>query len=281
MTRTRGRPRYDQEDAAAAEAFRSIGSKVHLDRDEAAPLWVQLRNQIEEAINTGVLAANSRIPSEQALCDFFGVSRPVVRAAIGSLSSEGRIIKMPRKGMFVAAARDHVDFMTANLGVFDDLTAKGHKVSTRTMEIYRCPPNEKESSVFGIPSSGSVVRISRIYMTDGAPITMTRISLPGHKVPGLEDVLGENQSIFGTIRELFGLTVKRADRWLRAALPTKEEAEQMGVAVNTPLIAIESVAYDAEGAALEYYEAFYNSSVARIHMAVEQPSSTVNGLDRT
>ncbi|TIV51704.1 MAG: GntR family transcriptional regulator, partial [Mesorhizobium sp.] len=159
-TRTRGRPRYDQEDAEAAEAFRSIGSKVKLNRDEAAPLWVQLRNQVEEAINTGLLAANSRIPSEQALCDFFGVSRPVVRAAIGSLSNEGRIIKMPRKGMFVAGPREHVDFMTANLGVFDDLTAKGHKVSTRTLEIYRCPPSEKESKVFGIPANGSVVRIS-------------------------------------------------------------------------------------------------------------------------
>ncbi|MDX8504045.1 hypothetical protein RFM40_01680 [Mesorhizobium sp. VK22E] len=53
MTRVRGRPRYDQEDASAAEAFRSIGSKVQLNRDEAAPLWVQLRNQVEEAINTG------------------------------------------------------------------------------------------------------------------------------------------------------------------------------------------------------------------------------------
>lgn len=63
MTRMRGRSRYDQEDAAAAEAFRSIGSKVQLNRDEAAPLWVQLRNQVEEAINTGLLAANSRIPS--------------------------------------------------------------------------------------------------------------------------------------------------------------------------------------------------------------------------
>ncbi|TIV44471.1 MAG: UTRA domain-containing protein, partial [Mesorhizobium sp.] len=140
---------------------------------------------------------------------------------------------------------------------------------------------EKESKVFGIPANGSVVRISRVYMTDGTPITMTRISLPGHRVPGLENILSENQSIFGTIRAVFGLTVKRADRWLRAALPTKEEADQMGVAANTPLIEIESIAYDSDGAALEYYEAFYNSSVARIHMAVEQPSATVNGVDRT
>ena len=108
---------------------------------------------------------------------------------------------------------------------------------------------------------------------------MTRISLPGRRMPGLENILSENQSILGTIRAVFGLTLKRADRWLRAALPTK--AEQVGVAANTPLIENESIAYDADGAALEYCEAFYNASVARIHMAVEQPSATMNGVDRT
>ena len=39
---------------------------MRLSRDDAAPLWVQLRNQMEEAINTGVLSSTSRIPSEQA-----------------------------------------------------------------------------------------------------------------------------------------------------------------------------------------------------------------------
>jgi GntR family transcriptional regulator len=279
MAKTRGRPRYDQEDRGAAEAFKKIGKKLVLDRDDARPLWVQLRNRIEEAINTGLVAANSRIPSEQALCEFFGISRPVVRAALGALSSNGRVVKIPRKGMFVAPPREQVDFMGANLGVFDDLTAKGHVVSTRTFEFFRCPPNEKECRVFGIPREGSVVRIGRVYLSDGVPITLTHISLPGHKVPGMESLKIENRSIFQTIRAQYGLTVQRAERWFTAALPTKEESERMGVPPNTPLISIESIAYDAEGAPLEYYQALYNSSLARIHVAInsEAPGVAVNG----
>lgn len=270
MLKTRGRPRYDKDDAAAADIFQRIGAGMQSNLDEAIPLWVQLRNRIEEAIASGVLAANSRIPSEQALCDFFGVSRPVVRAALGSLASGGRVIKMPRKGMFVAGPREHVDFATSNLGVFGDLTAKGHAVSTRTFEFRRCPPNERESSVFGIPKGGSVVRIGRVYLSDGAPITLTRISLPGHRVPGLETLDIENRSVFRTIREHFGLTVQRAERWFAAALPTREEAGLMGIASTTPLIGIESIAYDSDGAPLEYYQALHNSAVARIHMSVGQ-----------
>ena len=268
MAKSPGRPRYDQEDRGVATAFKKIGKKVVLDRDDSRPLWVQLRNQIEEAINTGIVAANSRIPSEQALCEFFNISRPVVRAALGALAADGRVVKLPRKGMFVAPPRQQTDFISSNLSVFDDLTAKGHAVTTRTFEFIRCAPNEKERRVFGIPPEGSVVRVGRVYMSDGVPITLTHISLPGHKVPGLELLKLENHSIFQTIRAQYGLTVQRAERWFTAALPTKEESERMGVPPNTPLIAIESIAYDADGAALEYYEALYNSSLARIHVAI-------------
>jgi GntR family transcriptional regulator len=278
--RGRGRPRYDAEDAKAAAAFRKLGAKTILERDDMAPLWVQLRNRIEDAMNKGVLAANSRIPSEQAFCEIFGVSKPVVRAALGALSVDGRIIKMPRKGMFVAPPREHVDFMATNLGVFGDLTAKGHKVSTRTFELVRTKASEKERRIYGLPPEGDVVRIGRVYLSDNVPITMTHITLPGHRVPGFETRLAENKSVFQMLREVYGITLSRADRWLTAALPTPEQVERMGISAHTPLIAIESLAYDTDGMPLEYYEAVYNSSLARIHMAVGHSSGRPGSRSR-
>jgi GntR family transcriptional regulator len=179
---------------------------------------------------------------------------------------------MPRKGMFVAPPREHVDFMATNLGVFGDLTAKGHKVSTRTFELVRTKASEKERRIYGLPPEGDVVRIGRVYLSDNVPITMTHITLPGHRVPGFETRLAENKSVFQMLREVYGITLSRADRWLTAALPTPEQVERMGISAHTPLIAIESIAYDTDGMPLEYYEAVYNSSLARIHMAVGHSS---------
>ncbi|MHC1551202.1 GntR family transcriptional regulator [Phyllobacterium sp. K27] len=266
--RTRGRPRYDDVDGTANEAFEMI-AREPLDRSESAPLWVQLKNRIQDAIASEKLRPNSRMPSETALCEIFDVSKPVVRAALGALAGEGHVIKMPRKGMFVAQPRQDVDFMTSNLGVFGDLTAKGHAVSTKTFEFYRASPNDDERRVFGIPDEGSVIRITRVYYCDGRPITLTHISLPGHKVPGMEKLDIDNRSIFATINEQYGLTVQRAERWFTAEMPDDEARERMGVPATAPLIAIESIAYDHDGAALEYYRAFYNSAVARIHIRID------------
>ncbi|MEM7445998.1 MAG: GntR family transcriptional regulator [Pseudomonadota bacterium] len=268
-SRGRGRPRYDQEDEGAAEAFAAVGRRIRLRRQDQIPLWVQLKNQIGQAVATGQLAANSRIPSEQALCDLFGVSRPVVRSAISALAAEGQVIKMPRKGMFVASKREAVDFMTANLSVFGDLVPKGHEVTADTLEFVRADPDDEERRVFGFPEdTGSVVRIRRVYYSDGNPLTFTLISLPGHRLPGMENLDIENRSIFETIKQNYGLTVLRAERWLTAEMPTPEVVRLMGVPADRPLVAIESVAYSHDGDVLEFYRAFFNSDAARIHVKI-------------
>lgn len=266
--KSRGRPRYDDGDSSTTEIFRAMAIDTP-DRAESAPLWIQLKNRIQDAIEAQTLLPQSRMPSEQALCEIFDVSKPVVRAALSALAADGHVIKMPRKGMFVASSRQGVDFMTSNLGVFGDLTEKGHMVTTKTFEFYRDIPNEREQRVFGLPPEGSVIRITRVYYSDGKPLTLTHISLPGHKVPGMEKLDIDNKSIFHTIKEQYGLTVQRAERWFTAAMPDEEATARMGVSAEIPLISIESVAYDNEGAALEYYRAFYNSAVASIHVNIE------------
>jgi GntR family transcriptional regulator len=266
--RMRGRPRYDEQDAGTSEAYELIARDT-LDRNETAPLWVQLKNRIQDAIASEQLRPNSRMPSETALCELFDVSKPVVRAALGALAAEGHVIKMPRKGMFVAQPRQEVDFMTSNLSVFGDLTAKGHVVTTKTFEFYRARADDTEQKVFAIPPQGDVIRITRVYLCDGRPITYTRISIPGHKVPGMEKLDMDNRPIFQTLRERYGLTVQRAERWFTAELPDEEARTRMGVPAEAPLIGIESIAYDGDGGALEYYRAFYNTAVARIHLRIE------------
>lgn len=266
--RGRGRPAYDEADSSAADNFHRIGARFVLDRDEPAPLWIQLRRQIENAIKGGDLAPYSRIPSEQALCAIFGVSRPVVRAALSALATDGLAVKIPRLGMFVGASKPETDFITSNLSVFGDMAARGFEVTTKTFEFRRTRPDSKEQQALRLPETGSVVRIGRVYSIEGQPTTCTHISLPGHKVPGFEHLELENKSIFAELRDRYGLSPKRAERWFAAAMPSDEAVELMGVAPTDPMIWIESVAYEADGSPLEFYRAFYNSNASRIHISV-------------
>ena len=59
---------------------------------------------IGERLDQGVYRSGARLPSENALCAEFRVSRTVVREAVASLRQSGRLISKPGVGVFVVEA---------------------------------------------------------------------------------------------------------------------------------------------------------------------------------
>lgn len=62
---------------------------------------VRLSRQILSDIGAGRYASGSMLPSETALAGAYGVSRPTVRRAIAILTGEGRLEKLPQRGVLV------------------------------------------------------------------------------------------------------------------------------------------------------------------------------------
>lgn len=267
MDERRGRGRPRNEDSTSSGVLKQLVARGRINREDVTPLWVQLKNAIADEIEARTLLPEVMLPSEQTLSEIFDVSRPVVRAALAGLAAEGLLMKVPRRGIFVAQPLTETNFLTSNISVHTDLQARGHNVMSTAFEFRRTEPDAQECRVFSLPPDGTVVRVGRIYYSDGKPITHTLISLPGHKVPDFENIAIEGRSIFQILKERYGLVSRRAERWLTAELPPEDVATRLELPVTQPLIAIESIAYDVNDAPLEYYRAFYNSQVARIHVS--------------
>jgi len=61
----------------------------------------QLYGQILEQIVSGVLKEGDKLPSENKICQAFGVSRPTVRAALMRLNADGLVITRQGSGTFL------------------------------------------------------------------------------------------------------------------------------------------------------------------------------------
>lgn len=264
-----GRPSFDVVDSKAAKHFRTFVATTEFHRNSTLPLWLQLKNQLGAAIAQEMFVANSRLPSEQAMSEMFVLSRPVVRRALSALVSEGLIAKQARRGIFVCSKKPEIGFMTSALGVFDDLSAKGFDVSEKTYQFELCLANDTEQSALELPDGFNVIRFIRVYKIDGKPITHSHISLPAHRLPGMEKLDMESKSIFETIREMYGLSVSRAERWLSASNVFGETAKRLEVEDGSAMIYIRSIAYDYDNVPLEFYTSHYNAEVAPIHLAAE------------
>ena len=84
------------------------------------PLYSQLKHLIIEKIESGEFHEQSKIPSEQELCEQYDISRPTVRQAISELTNNGYLYKEKGKGTFVAKAKTKVDIK--NFSGFTDST---------------------------------------------------------------------------------------------------------------------------------------------------------------
>lgn len=70
-------------------------------RETAWGAYAQIADVLRQRIVSGDLAAGSRLPSEAALCEEFGVVRNTIRRALAALEDEQLIETLPGKGRVV------------------------------------------------------------------------------------------------------------------------------------------------------------------------------------
>lgn len=72
-----------------------------LDLDGPEPLYEQIAAVLTARIEDGTYPPRRRIPSEAAIVEEFGVSRPTARSAIHLLVVRGLVVTVRGKGSFV------------------------------------------------------------------------------------------------------------------------------------------------------------------------------------
>lgn len=230
------------------------------------PLWRQLKNMLEEQIQQGNLPPHAKLPSENQLCNRYRISRTVVREALGELAKEQLIYKIQGKGAFVASQKPSTHFIANNQGFFAEMTGRGKRVITKVLEQSLATPSARIQQLLQLQEGEQIVSLKRKMSLLHIPHLLTNMAFPAKLTPGLESIELDNRSIYETLKQRYALKPVRSERWVEAVLPSPEQAELLGVRVSTPLIGIESCAFDANERPIEYFYTLYRSDVSRLHI---------------
>lgn len=251
-------------------SLRSLAERDNGLRDNGSglPLWSQVKSALLTLIVTHKLPENARLPSEAELCESFGVSRTVVREALNQLVSERVIYKLQGKGAFVAPKRDDHGFLGSNIGFSGELHHTNHSVSRAILRQELVSPDEHVRRMLKLAGDEQVVALDRVLSVDGMPRILVYTCINHRLTPGFEQVPMQNRSLYDTLARRYGLTMKRAERWLEAATATAEQARLLAIPKGAPVIAIESITYSQTDEPVEYYTAVYRTDQARLHFIV-------------
>ncbi|PDT82272.1 GntR family transcriptional regulator [Bradyrhizobium sp. Y36] len=219
-------------------------------------------------ITTTPLVEHARLPSEAELCARFNVSRTVVREALNQLVFERVIYKLQGKGAFVASRREDQDFLGSNIGFSGEWRERNRPVSRRILRQEIEQADERAAHFLRLTTDRTVIGLDRVLNVDGVPRILVYTKVVAAIAPGLERIQLENRSLYETLFRKFGLKMRRAERWLAAVNASAQQAQLLGVAPETPLIAIESISFATHEEPVEYYIAYYRTDTGRLHFSV-------------
>ena len=137
----------------------------NLDNNTATPLYLQLKNKLQEDIENGRLAPGSKIPTEFELGEQYGVSRVTVRKALKELSDQGYLERKSGKGTFVAEKKLQRSLSSGVLAFSEMCRSMGLTPGAQTIKIALAElPTESlsfwNSTSFRSPSPSCSARIS-------------------------------------------------------------------------------------------------------------------------
>ena len=247
----------DQAGLAAADAI-NLNSPI--------PYHYQLRECVEKKIRSGEWKPGQKLPSEQALCEHFGVSRTVVRQALSALAYADAVETHKGKGSFVAPPRHAWQLMQSLTGMYQDAEAAGQKIATRVLELKVIPADAEVAEMLKLSEGDPVIRLNRLRFLDDEPVVAVVTHLPERLCPSLVEEDFSNQSLYRVLAEKYGLATAQGVRTIESINAPRDLAQLLGVPTGAALSLLKSVGWLANGTPLEYYLAWHRGDRSRFQV---------------
>ncbi|MYV94051.1 UTRA domain-containing protein [Streptomyces sp. SID1034] len=227
-----------------------------MDRTSPVPLYFQLSQQLEAAIEKGTLTPGSLLGNEIDLAHRLGLSRPTVRQAIQSLVDKGLLVR--RRGVGTQVVHSQVKRPLELSSLFDDLEAAGQKPATTVLRNTFEPATAEVAAALGVPEGSDVHLVERLRYAHGEPMARLRNHLPTGLLP-LDTEYLEGTGLYRLMRGA-GITLHSARQTVGARAATGQEADLLTEATGAPLLTMQRTTFDDTGRAVEFGSHIYRAS---------------------
>jgi GntR family transcriptional regulator len=220
----------------------------------------RVRDYLMELVES--CAPGDPIPSERALCEQLGVSRPTLRSAVDELVSTGLLVREHGRGMFVARAK-----ITQELAPSSDayrMPRASGSWASQVLEFTTVQAGARVGRKLRISPAAEITYIARLRLVDDEPMAIEYLHVPAALVPGLQPGDMESGDFYDFLRERHGVRVHEAVQSIEPTVTNEEEARLIGVPVLSPALLFERLTKDATGRPVEYVHSVYRGDRYRI-----------------
>lgn len=245
------------------EAYQNIAKEIS---GIPVPMYYRLKMDIISKINTGEWSDHEKLPSENELCNQYGISRITVRKAFDELVASKYIYKIQGKGTYVSPkAQREIVLTRQTYGCEEMLRLQGHVPSHRVHTIQLVPCSEEVALSLELQQGDPVLEYIRTYYGDGRPMIFVRSYIDQRRLPGIEKANFAERRLSDILMQDFGLTTTSQRCALTAVVAGDEIGAALGVDPGFPLLrrcSLVSVTNGVNTMRVELSHAYYRTDSA-------------------
>jgi GntR family transcriptional regulator len=227
-------------------------NRLQLNEQSSEPYYLQLKRQLNAMIEGGDLKTGVNLPSERTLAEAMQISRTTVKRCYDELRSD-RLLSTHGRGGTIVQAPPRVNPTMGRLkGFTEEMREQGKVSSTRVLQC-DVITERMIACMFKRPSVAPFLRLVRVRMADGVPMTREVAWYDLSAAPALED-WDTSGSVYAFLQEKCNILLVRADQSIEAVTSTPEESEVFGFEQPSPCLLLKRHTYSSTDQLIEYVE---------------------------
>jgi DNA-binding GntR family transcriptional regulator len=229
---------------------------IPVDRNSPVPLYFQVAQHLERMIESGDLAAGTRLENEIDLAGRLSLSRPTMRRAIGYLVDRGLLVR--KRGVGTQVMQAKVRRQVELTSLYDDLDKTGRTPGTRVLSFAVEPVPDTVAHELGVAEGTAVYVFERLRYAEAEPLALMHNYVPANLLKlSAEDL--EAQGLYNLFRAN-GINLRIAKQSIGAQASTAAQARTLGETKGAPVLTMVRAAYDDQDRAVEYGSHIYRAS---------------------
>ncbi|WP_189171265.1 GntR family transcriptional regulator [Pilimelia anulata] len=249
----------------------------------------QIAAQLRAQVRQGDWGPGERLPSIPAIAASYGVAKQTVQRAVDQLRVEGVLITKPGSGTYVRGTKRRLNRLSrgrygALRGYHSDLAARYRQYLT---EVGHAPAPAEVADAFGVADGASLLVRRHLVRTQDAPVEVGASWFRPADVDGTPVARQEafGRPLYQEVEEATGRRYARATDTISARQPSREEAEQLQIRPDTPVLHLLHVAFDGSRRVIEVAQATWPGPMTSLteeyaipapHRPDDQPGSALD-----
>lgn len=245
-------------------------------RDSPVPYYEQLKRLVVDQIENGIYVPGDMLPSEWEFCDLYGVSRTVVRQALGDLVQEGRLRRLRGKGTFVSERPRREQFIESTVDYFEELPTVGEAVRRKVLSVRLTEPPPEVAEALTLGEDTPCVEVDRLRYVGDDIVSYTQHYLPATLHPDLTAAIGAfdlgTRSLYRFLEEVCEIRIRSGHRTIEAVGASRRLARLLELSVGAPVLYVRGIGRDLTGQPVELFEAWHRGDRTQVDVEVAGPT---------